>query len=38
MEKQEERKRRKLRKPLDIGEKVLLIAEHLKKGWARCFA
>ena len=31
MKKQDERERRKLRKPLDIGEKVLLIAERLKK-------
>ena len=31
MEKQDERKRRKLREPLDIGEKVLLIAECLQQ-------
>ena len=31
MEKQDDRKRRKLREPLDIGEKVLVIAESLKK-------
>ena len=31
MEKQDDRKRRKLRKPLDIEEKVLVIAERLKK-------
>ena len=31
MEKQEERKRKKLREPLDTGEKVLLIAERLKQ-------
>ena len=30
MEKQEERKRKKLREPPDTGEKVLLIAERLK--------
>ena len=30
MEKQEERKRKKLREPLDTGENVLLIAERLK--------
>ena len=29
MEKQDERKRRKLREPLDIGEKALLIVECL---------
>ena len=31
MEKQEEWKRRKLRESLDIGEKLLLIAERFKK-------
>ena len=31
MEKQDQRKRRKLRVPLDTGEKVLVIPEHLKK-------
>ena len=31
MKKQDERERRKLREPLDIGEEVLLIAERLKK-------
>ena len=31
IEKQDEQKRRKLRKPLDIGDNVLLIAELLKK-------
>ena len=31
MKKQDKRKRRKLREPLDIGEKVLLIAERFKK-------
>ena len=31
MEKQDNQKRRKLREPLDIGEKVLLITERLKK-------
>ena len=32
MEKQDDRKRGKLREPLDTGKKVALIAEHLKKG------
>ena len=31
MEKQEQQKRRKLIEPLDIGQKVILIAEHLRK-------
>ena len=31
IEKQDDRKRGKLREPLDIGEKVLIIAERLKK-------
>ena len=31
MEKQNEHKKRKLREPLDIGEKGLLIVERLKK-------
>ena len=31
MEKQDEQKKRKLREPLDIGEKDLLIVERLKK-------
>ena len=31
MEKQDDRKRRKLRESLDTGEKVLLTAERLKK-------
>ena len=31
MEEQDDRKRRKLREPLDIEEKVLVIAERLKK-------
>ena len=32
MEKQDDRKRGKLREPLDTGKKVALIADHLKKG------
>ena len=31
MEKQEQQKRRKLIEPVDTGQKVLLIAEHLRK-------
>ena len=31
MEKQGDQKKRKLREPLHIGEKVLVIAEYLKK-------
>ena len=31
MEKDDNKKRRKLREALDIGEKVLIIAKHLKK-------
>ena len=31
IEKQDDRKRATLREPLDIGEKVLIIAERLKK-------
>ena len=37
MKKQNDRKRRKLREPLDIGEKVLVIAERLKKEMHQAF-
>ena len=37
MEKQGNRKKRKLREPLDIGEKTLIIAESLKEISARYF-
>ena len=37
MEKQDEQKSRKLREPLDIGEKVLFITERLKRKVCQVF-